>query len=364
MRLVFVMAGIGISVWAIIIPFTKIRFGVDDASLGLILFLGGSGGVLAMPLAGVLVAKLGSRTTLFLAGATMVLLLPLLAIAPTLMAFTALLFIYGAVFGTLDTAMNAQGAVVERRSGRLLMSGFHACYSLGTLGVALATSLGLDLGLTESLCALISAVLAASILTQTPKLIDHSGDDRPEGKRFALPNRATITLGLLCFAAFMTEGVATDWSTIFLRFDRHMSLPASPFGYAAFAVAMVGSRLMGDAVATRIGQAALLRLGTLLGALGFSLAIFTHAGWAAVAGFGLVGVGTGNMAPLIFSAAARVPGMSAHQSMPAVIGLGYAGFLVGPVVIGLIANRFGLGGALGLDALLLTIACFAARAVA
>ncbi|WP_298282537.1 MFS transporter [Acidocella sp.] len=364
MRLVFVMAGIGISVWAIIIPLTKIRFGISDAALGGVLFMGGLGGVAVMPLAGLLVARLGSRAALALAGGAMALLLPALSAAPSAGWFTAILFVYGAVFGTLDAAMNAQGAVVERRAGRLLMSGFHACYSLGTLGIVLGTSLCLRLGLAEPLCAGASALLAALVLTQTPRLVGREGDDQAEGRHLALPNRATLALGLLCFTAFMTEGVATDWSTIFLRFERHMALPDAPLGYAAFAVAMVGARLLGDGVATRFGQPAVLRLGTLLGALGFGLAIVSASGWVAVAGFGLVGLGTGNMAPLIFSAAARVPGMSAHQAMPAVVGLGYAGFLVGPVVIGLIAGRFGLGGALGLDGALLVGACFGARAVA
>lgn len=364
MRLFFGMAGIGISVWAITIPFTKIRFALDDGSLGLILFVGGLGGVLVIPLAGMALARWGSRAVLAAAGLAVSLVLPGLTLAPSPALFTALLFIYGAMFGVLDISLNAQGAVVERLSGRLQMSGFHACYSLGTLAVALASSLLLRLGASNADCAAFAACAMLLMLTQAPRLAGKAEDPPAAGQRFALPNRATLLLGLCCFTCFMTEGVATDWSTIFLRFSRGMPLASATFGYAAFAVAMAAARLSGDAVAERLGQAWVMRLGCALAVLGFALAIFIPSGWAGVLGFGLVGLGTGNIAPLVFSAAARVPHMAAHHAVPAVVGLGYAGFLAGPVVIGLAANHLGLGFALGIDAALLAGVFFLAEVVA
>ncbi len=363
MRLVFGMAGIGISVWAVTVPYTKIRFHLDDATLGLMLLAGGSGGVLVMPLAGMAVGRFGSRTVLVAVGIAFGVLLPLLTVVPTPAGFTMLLFIYGALFGALDIAMNAQGAVVERRSGRLLMSGFHACYSLGTLGVAAASIALLRVGVSHAGCALVSGVAILLIIAQAPKLLPRHADAPADGPRLALPNRATIVLGLCCFACFLTEGAATDWSTIFLRFSRGMPLATAAAGYAAFAVAMTASRLGGDRVAMRLGQVLVMRLGCVIAVCGFALVVLVPSAVAGVVGFGLVGLGTGNIAPLVFSAAARVKGMAANHSVPAVVGLGYAGFLVGPVVIGLVANRLGLGYALGLDGVLLGATFFAARAV-
>jgi hypothetical protein len=126
---------------------------------------------------------------------------------------------------------------------------------------------------------------------------------------------------------------------------------------------MAGSRLSGDAVGMRLGRPALMRLGCVLAVAGFGLVVFCPWGWAGVAGFGLVGLGTGNIAPLVLSAAARVKGMSADQSVPAVLALGYAGFLLGPVMIGQVANFLGLGAALGLDGLMVAGIFFAAGAV-
>ncbi|HQT45584.1 MAG: hypothetical protein B7X08_03885 [Acidocella sp. 20-63-7] len=364
MRLIFGMAGIGISVWAITVPFTKIRFHLDDGTLGLILLAGGTGGLLIMPFAGMAMARWGSRAVLVAVGLLFGALLPVLSIVPSVFDFTLMLFIYGMLFGALDIAINAQGAVIERMSGRLQMSGFHACYSLGSLGVAVVGSGLLRLGFSYAGCALVDAAAILLILTQAGKLVPRVQDAPAEGPRLALPNRATLILGLCCFACFMTEGAATDWSTIFLRFSRGMPLASAALGYAAFAVAMAGARLFGDAVATRLGVAGVMRLSCTVGAAGFALTIFCANGIVDIVGFGLVGLGTGNIAPLVLSAASRVKGMSASHAVPAVVGLGYAGFLVGPVAIGLVANHAGLGFALGLDAALLGAAFFAASVVA
>jgi MFS family permease len=363
MRLFFGMGGIGISVWAITVPFTKIRFHLDDGTLGLMLLAGGMGGILVMPVAGVAVSRWGSKNVLAAVGLAMGPLLPGLGVAPSPLAFTGLLLVYGALFGALDIALNAQGAVMERMSGRLQMSGFHACFSLGTLAVALASSLLLRFGVSYIGCALASAGAMLLILTQARRLVGKAEDESAPGPHLALPNRATIVLGLCCFVCFMTEGAATDWSTIYLHFSRGMPVDAAALGYAAYAVAMAGSRLFGDAVAAKLGQAWLMRLGCVMGVLGFALVVFVPVGWVGVIGFGLIGLGTGNIAPLVFSAAGRVPGIAANHAMPAVVGLGYAGFLAGPVLIGLVANHLGLGFALGAIGALLAGTFFAARAV-
>ncbi|WP_073211424.1 MFS transporter [Acidocella aminolytica] len=364
MRLVFGMAGVGILVWAIIIPYAKIRFQLSDGELGLVLLAGGVGGVAVMPFAGMAVARFGSRTCTVAATLLMCLLLPILGVAPSVYSFTLLLFIYGATFGTLDVAMNAQGAVVEALSGKLHMSRFHACYSLGMLAVALVASLTLKLGGTVETICLICTVGVLLGLTQSFRLVPKSGDALPAGRHFAWPNRHALILGLCCFAAFMTEGAATDWSTIFLRFSRHMPIDSATFGYAAFAVMTTLARLTGDRLAMRLGQPAVMRMGVVVAVAGFALAVGVDSGVAGVVGFGLVGFGTGNIAPLVFSAAARVPGMAANHAMSAVVGIGYAGFLTGPVMNGFVANHSGLGSAFLVDALLVGLTFFAARSVA
>jgi predicted MFS family arabinose efflux permease len=362
-RLIYFMAGIGISAWAIAVPFTKIRFGLNDATLGLILLAPGIGGILAMPLAGIGVARYGSKFVLLAAGIAFGIILPALAIAPSPAAFTLLLFLFGAAFGMIDIAMNAQAVASETRSGSLLMSSFHAQYSLGTLAVALATSLLLKLGANNAFCAALSGLAIFAILAQHKFLQPKQDDPRADGPAFAMPNRATIALGLACFACFMTEGAVTDWSSIFLRFSRGVGISAAFYGYAGFALAMAATRLAGDRAATILGKPAIMRLGSLLAAAGMLLAILTPYEATDVIGFALVGVGTGNIAPLIFSAASKIPGMSPNASVPAIMTLGYAGFLLGPVLIGLIANATSLGTSFALIAAMLAVLSLGASVV-
>lgn len=363
MRLVFSMAGIGLSVWAVTVPYTKLRFHLDDGTLGMMLLAGGSGGILCMPFAGMAVARWGSRAVILASGLVYGALLPALSVAPTPSAFTALLLLYGALFGALDVALNAQGAMIERLSGRLQMSGFHGCYSLGSLVITVLTSFLLHAGLSYATCATLDALLVLAALTQATKLIPETADT-PTGPAFALPNRASLVLGLCCFATFLTEGATTDWSAIFLHFSRGLPLASATFGYAAFAVSTATTRLLGDRVAMRLGTVTVARLGCATAIAGLLLAVFVPSGLAGIVGFGMVGLGTGNIAPLIFSAATRIKDMEAHHAVPAVVGVGYAGFLLGPVLIGLISSHLGLGTALLLEAVLLGGVFCAAEAVA
>ncbi len=356
------MAGIGISVWAIIVPFSKIRFGLDDATLGLILMASGSGGVLAMPFTGPLIARFGSRAVLQVSGIIFCLCLPVLNVAPSVPALTVLLFVFGAAFGAIDVAMNAQAVVIENRSGRLLMSGFHSLYSFGSLSIALCTFLLLKAGFSNEFCSSIFTIVAFGILTQIRHLVPRH-DDLPAGRSFALPNRATLLLGLCCFACFLTEGAVTDWSTVFLRFSRDVSISSATLGYAGFSIMMALSRLTGDRIATRFGKPAVMRCGALIAAAGLYLTIAVPFAAIDIAGFALVGLGTGNIAPLIFGAASRVPGMAASLSVPAVVSLGYVGFLIGPAAIGFIAHHSSLSVSLGVDGAMMFLLSFAARAI-
>ena len=362
-RLVYFMAGIGISAWAIAVPFAKIRFNLGDGTLGLILMASGTGGVLAMPFTGPLIGKFGSRSVLRGAGIIFCATLPLLSLAPSPLSLTVLLFIFGAAFGAIDVAMNAQAVVIEARSGRLLMSGFHALYSLGSLTIALCTSLLLRIGFSSIACSLVFDLLAFAILTQTAHLLPQEDDLPSDGPAFALPNRATTILGLCCFACFLTEGAVTDWSTIFLRFSRAAPIASATLGYAGFSVMMALARLTGDRIAGRFGKPAVMRIGALIAAGGLLICILARSTPIDIVGFAMVGIGTGNIAPLIFSAASRVPGMPANLSVPAVVSLGYIGFLTGPVVIGLVAHASSLAVSFGLIGAMMFTLSFAARRV-
>lgn len=360
-RLIFALSGIGIAAWALIVPDAKIRFHLSDGTLGSVLFLSGIGGLSVAFLAGLVVARWGSRTCAVGMLLLMCLLLPVLVASPTVPIFTILLFLASAVFGILDVAINAQGAIVEAQFARPQMSGFHASFSIGTLAMALVASCLLKAGGTlELICWLCVAAILSGV-TQSFNLLPKRYDSPETGRHFVVPNYRAVILGLCCFAVFMSDGAITDWSTVFLHFNRHMPMSSAVLGYATFMVTTVLTRLTGDRVTVRFGKTKVMQLGILVSLLGFLLVVLVPVGAIGIIGFGFIGLGSGNITPLVFSAASRVPGMATHHSMPIVVGIGYIGFLAGPVMIGLVSSCFDLGAAFGVDAILLGATFFATK---
>lgn len=337
---VFLANGFGIGTWAASIPGIQAALGLTGTALGFGLLMLAAGAMAAMPTAGWLGARRGGLVApvggLFAAA----LLLPL--IAPGYAALLPALFVLGAFNGALDVLMNAHAARVETAHGRPIMSSFHAAWSLGGLLGAGGTAAAIHFGMPALPAA--AAVVAGLVgLAAWVGLGDAVSAGAAGG--FAWPSRAVAGIGVLCFLAFMTEGAVADWSGVFMRTVAGASAAAATAGFAGFSAAMVLGRVFGDALVLRFGPAAMLRGGAMLAAAGFALAVVWPA--AAAAGFALVGLGTANMAPLLFSAASRA-GPAASTGVAAVATLGYAGLLLGPPVVGVAADVLGLRGALGL----------------
>jgi fucose permease len=160
------------------------------------------------------------------------------------------------------------------------------------------------------------------------------------GGGFALPSRAVLLIGGLCFLAMMTEGGIADWSGIYLRHDTGASAAAAATAFTGFSFGMAVARLGGDALNQRLGAGRLVRGGMTLVALALGGVLLVGESVPAVIGFGLCGLGIANAVPLLFSAAGRLE--PPNPSLAAAFTLGYTGFIVGPPVIGILADHIGL----------------------
>ena len=286
------------------------------------------------------------------------LLLP--GFARSLPALAGSLFLLGAASGALDVCMNARASRFEQGWGRAVMSSFHAAFSLGGLvGTAVvagceAAGLAMQAGLLIGAGLLAACVAAHAALDPDPRLAEVG-----VGGGFAWPGRGLVGVGLLCLLAFMTEGAVADWSGVFMRGVAGFASAAATSGYAAFSAAMVVARLLGDRWVRRFGPATVLRAGGGMAGAGVALAIAAPA--LGPVGFGLVGLGCANMAPVLFSSAGRA-GTAASTGVAAVATLGYGGMLLGPPLIGGLADGVGLRLALlALVAAMLAIAVAAGR---
>jgi predicted MFS family arabinose efflux permease len=363
-RLVFLVSGIGMAAWAPMVPFAKVRLGLDEAQLGLLLLAFGGGSVASMPLVGFLTHRFGSRRVIGVSGLMLCLALPLLAAAPGATALALGLLYFGASLGALDVAMNAHAVEVERRDGRPLMSGFHGLFSVGGLSGAAGMSLLLALGLPLVAAAVgMSALLAVVVSTQWPHLVQGVATADAPAAAFGMPRGIMLLLGLLCFISFLAEGAMLDWSAVFLRDSRGFPAASAGIGYAVFSVAMALGRLTGDRAVARFGPVLTVRLGACTAAVGFLVASLLAWPFAALAGFVLVGLGAANIVPVMFGAAGRLPGTSPGVAIATVTALGYAGLLCGPALIGFLAQASSLSVALAAVAGLLLLTAASARLV-
>jgi hypothetical protein len=343
-RLAFVAAGFGVSCWAPLVPFAKARCHLGDAAMGLLLLLLGAGSVVAMPLAANLSARFSCKPIVLSGGLGLAVILPLLSIVSSPIALGLALFAFGASLGSLDVAMNLHAVGVEHASGKPLMSGFHALFSIGGfLGSGIVTALlsrGIALG---SSTILSSAILVSLTLVALPRML--SNREKSKQPLFAIPTGVVLVIAIFAAITFLVEGALLDWSALLLVGEHLVSAAQGGLGYMLFSIAMTFSRFAGDSIVARFGNQNVLRLGGVTALLGLCGIILAPVAWIGFASFVFVGLGAGNIVPILFRLAGTQHTMPKELAVAALTTAGYAGMLTGPAIIGFLSKGVGLHGA-------------------
>lgn len=336
-RAAFLVAGLGMSTWAPLVPFAKERLAVNEATLGLLLLCLGAGSLASMPVTGVLTGRLGCRKVIVAAGLMMCVSLICLITAPSILTMALALLVFGASVGTVDVAMNIQAVMVEKASGRAMMSGFHGFYSLGGILGAAGVSALLWLALSPLTAVVAMVILILLLLAGCfSYLLPYGSTSRDP--LFVVPHGKVLLIGLLCFVVFLAEGSVLDWSAVFLTSLRDVDAAQAGLGFAGFSVAMTVARLTGDRIVQTLGGTRVIFLGGICAAAGFLLAVLVPAREAAYLGFILIGLGASNIVPVLFTAAGNQNTMPVSLAISAVATMGYAGILAGPAMIGFVAQ--------------------------
>ncbi|WP_049721036.1 MFS transporter [Gilvimarinus polysaccharolyticus] len=356
-RAAFFIAGCSLAAWAPLVPYVQARASLNEAQLGLLLLCLGIGSLCAMPLSGLLATRFGCRRVFTWATIILCLVLPVLASSQSSGLLALALFVFGAALGSADCIANIQAVSVEKASNRPLMSGFHGLFSLGGIIGAIGVSALLSMGLAPLYATLIIAGLILLTLSITWRHLLNPSNNPPRGPLFAFPNGIVLTLGALCFIAFLAEGAMLDWSAVYLTHMQDMATAQSGLGYGVFAFTMTIGRLTGDWLIYRAGLIRVLVSGATLAAAGVTLTALAPNWPFALIGYALVGIGAANIAPIMYSLVGKQTAMPEALAVPALTTLGYAGILVGPAMIGFVAYVTGLTAAfLIIAALLLTVA--------
>ena len=336
---VFTVHGAVSGTFATRIPWIKAHLHLTTGELGIALMAPAIGSSLAMPLAGRLVHARGHRSAVRLLLALYCAALVLPVLAPNLAVLTLSLLLSGAAAGTSDVAMNAQGAEVEQRYGRSIMSGLHGMWSVGCLAasgvgvaaIALHVDARVDLAMVAAVLIVVGAVACRGLLDIHPE---------PEAEappRFALPPRSALAIGAVGFCAVFAEGASGDWSGVYLRSVAGSSATVAACSYTAFACMMALSRLFGDAAVRRLGAVTAVRLGGVVALVGGVLVVVARNPAPAIAGFALLGIGIAVVVPLCFAAAGR-SGDNPSRSIAGVATVTYTSGLLAPATIGWVAQ--------------------------
>ncbi|WP_344318938.1 MFS transporter [Nocardia ninae] len=368
-RLTFFLTGSLFATWVARTPTIKDELGLDEAGLATAFAGLNIGAVLGLQLGKFVTLRFGSRATLRLAVPPFALSLSGLLVAGNLAGLTAALLVFAVLNSVVDVAMNAHGVAVEQASGRPLLSGIHACHSLGMIGGSLVgaaveraqvTLAGHFLGVSVLVAA--AAVLGARGML--PSATDRTvrGAEVAGGSARRWPTRL-IVLGVLAFCVALAEGAANDWTAVYLRDETHASTTVAALGFALFAGSMCAGRLLGDQLVAWSGPVRPFLIGTVAAGLGLGTALLIGDTTAALIGLAVFGLGISCTLPLAFAASGTVAGVAPARAIANVSFVGYLGFFTGPVLIGYVAQSHGLTVGLAIPVLFVLAAAAGAGAL-
>ena len=369
--LIFFVNGAAFASWVSRIPALRAGLSLSDGALGSVLFAMSCGVLLSFPLAGKGAQLLGSRQLALLAGVALLVMLPmpfLIGIVPSLVL---VMLEVGAALGTMQVAMNVLAVDVQARVPLPIMSSLHGAWSAGGLVGAGVGSLAAHAGVSPLVhlagvaVALGGVLLLALTLLSRARLPARAGGEsappRPSMTFRRGADRVLLGLGVICFCAFLAEGALADWSAVWLHDKTGASESLAALGYAVFAGAMTTMRMVGDRLLEIFGSVRLLRALTALGIAALAGALVLARVDTAMLAFLLLGLGMATVVPTAFAAAGRradamaggaAGEVSAARAVALLSGFGYTGLLLGPPVIGWLAQATSLTWALGLLVLL------------
>lgn len=363
-RLQFGVLGALVGTWGAHIPSVKARHGIDEATLSLVLLAAAVGTVLSLFIAGRVVGRYGVRRATVAAGLTMCLLLGAVLLFPSMVTLVPAALVLGGAMSLFDVAINTEGSLLEVQGGRPIMSQLHGMFSVGGMAGAGGAAALLAAGVPAAWqLPAVGVGLAGIVLLAGRAMLPAppSGGADDEQARFAWPRGLLLVIGLLLLAGMSAEGAMYDWCVLYLAQDVGLSQAQAAVGYAVFSGAMAASRFAGDALRCRYSERALLRTGAGLAAVAMAVVLLSAHPAVAVLGFALVGAGLAPVAPILFNAATRVPGVSRAAAIAAVTSVGYSGFMLGPPLIGSIAAATSLSVALWVVVLMAALLAVGAR---
>jgi len=332
--------GLAFASWASRIPDIKTALKLSDGQLGSLLFALPLGQLVTMALSGGLVTKFGSRKVLIVAAFLYVIALTNLGLATKGWHLGVTLFLFGVVGNMCNIAVNTQGVAAENLFDKPIMSSFHGAWSMAGFTGALIGLLMINLHITPYMHFWIIAVLVWVNIFINNKFLVVGVKPSPSAKQklFSKPEGALMQLGVIGFCSMATEGAMFDWSGVYFKDIVHAPHALVPLGYASFMVMMASGRFVGDRLIGRLGKKTVLQVSGVLISGGMFIAVLFPFIMTAIIAFMLVGLGVATVVPTVYSVAGRNAKVAPGIALAMVSSVSYLGFLMGPPLIGYIAE--------------------------
>ncbi len=340
----FFCQGLSFASWASRIPEIKNTLGLTDAALGSTLLLLPAGQLTAMPFSGRLVTNYGSKKVLRICAVLYVICLTNLGLATQQWQLALGLFLFGVCGNMCNISVNTQAIQAEKLYGRPIMTSFHGVWSTaGFTGAAIGLfMMSQQISPYVHFWIIFSLIFITILVCQ--KYLQWGRSSAAVEKRsfFSKPDVALAQLGLIGFVSMASEGAMFDWSGVYFQDVVHAPKTLVALGYLCFMISMASGRFAGDRLIAKYGRKRMLKIsGVLISAGLFISVIFPHI-ITATLGFLVVGFGVSSIVPMVYSAAGKHPKIPAGIALASVSSISFLGFLIGPPLIGYIAELLSL----------------------
>ncbi|SPT68076.1 Inner membrane protein ybjJ [Anaerobiospirillum thomasii] len=340
----FFLAGFAMAAWAPLVPYLKVRLNITHLELSQIILLMGAGSIVGMLATSQLIKLLGVRKALFSSAVVLLLSIVFLVNADSYYMAAAAISAYGITIGCMEVGSNIYGTLLESEYKKVLMPSMHGFYSTGEIVSLSIIALLLHISF-EIEWAIIAPVLVvfAVFVFLSPHL---SGQKTYQKETFALPRGVVLILALLSSFILMVEGSMLDWSALLMMQKTDVSITLSSSAYIVLVIFLAVGRFSGGSMIDKFGIFKVLFAGLGVSILALAMIFMTENLYMLYIYFSILGLGMANVLPIVISLSGRQKKMSTVAAISSVSSCGYGALIIGPALIGFIAEHSSLNSAI------------------
>ena len=338
---VFSSINILIGTWILYIPFIKLKFALNDGEVGFALFFTALGLLITIPFIPKINKRIGVGTSTKIGIFLLAIAFNFPLLAPNYILLCASLMVVGVFSAFTDVSLNALTSNIEKREQQNFMSAAHGFFSLGGfVGAGIGSLFISQFSNPQLHMSIISVFVMITNLFLSKNYAFVVGDKKEKSTKnlsFFKSIKPLLVLAIIAFIIMFNEGAVEHWSNLFLFDIVKVSESKAGLGFIIFSLTMTIGRFLGDGFSQQLGSRKTILFSTIIAFVGYLFIIMSSLIFS-VLGFGLLGFGLSVIIPEVYRIAGNNKDLETSFAISIVSGIGFVGFLVGPVILGAISN--------------------------